>query len=271
MRSMALWILGILWVSGFCLSQEAERKESEIRYRDLSDMYYADTLLPKPKPAVETSKGKKPSQGGAKQPQTSKVEKIEVAEKTLPQPTRRVGLKYRILLGTNECNLREVDPSHIFSTGDRIRFQFESNVDGYLYVLDKQSSGQERILFPHSEINGGRNEIERGISYSVPATSWFRFQGVPGEERLTVIVSRTPLQSLPQEIPSENVPTVSVAALTNELNQNVRARDLVFFKEKAPVVGHSAPASPSTQATVVINSSDDQNNLVYTEITLRHQ
>ena len=73
--------------------------------------------------------------------------------------------------------------------------------------------------------------------------------------------------------PSEDEGNVSVVSVVEELNQNVHPRDLVFVQEKAPVVQNAAAepvAAAATQSTIVINSKQDNNNAVYTEIKLKH-
>ena len=93
---------------------------------------------------------------------------------------RRVGVKYRITLRTPDCDIREVDSSYTFHSGDKVRLQVESNVDGYLYVLQKGSTGKDKVLFPDAKINAGDNKIARGILYSIPANQWYAFDNNPG-------------------------------------------------------------------------------------------
>lgn len=248
----------ILKFAGSSFSQQAGEKKPELRARDLSEMFYTDTLAPRKKA---------PARAG------QKAAVIPARAETGGSPPgagsmRRVGLKYRILLHDSECSIQEVDPSRVFRSGEKIRLQFESNVDGYLYVLQKGSSGLESPLFPDPRINGGANRIERGILYKVPTTQWFGFDEMAGEERLTVIVSRTPLDSLPEEAPAERAPPIQLASVMSELNRLVSARDLQLVEEKAPRVGAAAKA---TQATIVINASADKNDAVYTEIILKHR
>ena len=240
MRSKILLALWIPYLMNLGYSQSSQQ-EPQARTRDLAKMFYNDTL-------------------------PSKADGKAGAE-------RRVGLKYRILLKTPDCDIRDVDSSHKFRSGDGIRLWFESNVDGFLYVLDKQSSGVETLLFPHPEINNGTNNVERGISYPVPVTAWFIFKGVPGEERLTAIVSKTPLKTVPQLArPQEHGP-ISIVSVLEELSRSVRPRDLVLFQEKAPVsrILPQQTQSATTQATIVINTSASNNTAAYTEIKLRHQ
>ncbi len=226
--------------------------------RDLSNMFYTDATPPPPKPAPATAKP---------------------VVKKAPAPLRRVGIKYRIWHLTSGPNCENIDvqeasPSTIFHSGDRVRLIFESNVDGYLYVMQKGSTGRDRLLFPNPQVSGD-NKIRRGVQYSVPYHQWFAFDKNPGEEKLTVVVSRTPLKSVPQVATAQNEGSVSVVSVVDELNQSVRARDLVVFQEKsAPTqaVAAAQPISaPVSQATIVINTNPDQNNAAYIEIRLKHE
>ena len=269
---MRKWMIIVLALasSGKVSGQQARGASSEAQARDLSNMFYTDTLPPK----VEAKTEPKP---------VKKQAPRKPAVATVSSPERRVGLKYRILLRTPDCDIKEVDSSHIFHSGDKVRLQIEANVDGYLYVLQKGSTGKDRMLFPDPRINGGDNKIARGILYSVPGNQWFTFDNNPGTENLTVAVSRTPMKSVVPPAPVKQTASnqakereeeglVSVVSVVQELNQNVRSRDLVFIQEKAPVV--TAPAQsisvPVVQSTIVVNTSDTSNNAVYTEIKLKH-
>ena len=266
---MRKWMIIVLALasSGKVSGQQARGASSEAQARDLSNMFYTDTLPPK----VEAKTEPKMKKQAPRKPAV------------VSSPERRVGLKYRILLRTPDCDIKEVDSSHTFHSGDKVRLQIEANVDGYLYVLQKGSTGKDRMLFPDPRINGGDNKIARGILYSVPGNQWFTFDNNPGTENLTVAVSRTPMKSVVPPAPPKQTASnqakereeeglVSVVSVVQELNQNVRSRDLVFIQEKAPVV--TAPAqsisAPVVQSTIVVNTSDTSNNAVYTEIKLKH-
>ena len=54
----------------------------------------------------------------------------------------------------------------------------------------------------------------------------------------------------------------------NNLRRTVQARDLVLFEETAPQVGEQPRA---TQSTIVVNTSDTQNETAYLELTLKHR
>src|SRR6266850_3954978 len=44
-----------------------------------------------------------------------------------------------------------VDPSTEFKAGDQIKIQFQSNFEGYIYVVNIAPSGKRRVLFPYTE------------------------------------------------------------------------------------------------------------------------
>jgi hypothetical protein len=75
---------------------------------------------------------------------------------------------------------RAVDPGLVLESGDRVRFRFRANFDGYLYVMNQGTSGAYTVLFPREE-TGRENQIKSGQEYLVPATeAWFKVAGPPG-------------------------------------------------------------------------------------------
>lgn len=91
------------------------------------------------------------------------------------------------------ANWAVVDPGFVFATGDRLRFRFRADFNGYLYVMDYGTSGKYSLLFPREE-TGQDNRIEAGKEYRIPATeSWFRVDGPPGHDLVYWLVSPLPL------------------------------------------------------------------------------
>jgi hypothetical protein len=90
---------------------------------------------------------------------------------------------------------KAVDPGFVFEKGDRVRFRFRSNFDGYLYVMDLGTSGNYSLLFPREE-TGRENKITSGNEYRIPATqAWFRIAGPPGHDIVYWMVSPLALSS----------------------------------------------------------------------------
>jgi hypothetical protein len=88
---------------------------------------------------------------------------------------------------------RTVDPGLVLKTGDRVRFRFQSNFDGYLYVMNLGTSGSYTLLFPREE-TGRENNLKASTEYLIPATqAYFRIAGPPGHDVVYWLVSPVPL------------------------------------------------------------------------------
>jgi hypothetical protein len=160
------------------------------------------------------------------------------------------GLRYRLIQQVADGGESDVDPTKTFKSGDRIRFAFESNIDGYLYVVQQGSSGNWTVLFPNPDINGGRNQIKKFEEYNVPDEAWFSFDDKPGTEQVFVFLSKEVVSVLPGfSRPVTRLESVR-AAVVEDLKNSVRSRDLVFERER-PAAG----AKPS-QATFVVNKEE---------------
>jgi hypothetical protein len=159
------------------------------------------------------------------------------------------GLRFRMIQsGVGDAPM-DVDPSKDFQTGDRIRFAFESNIDGYLYVAQQGTSGNWTVLFPNPQINGGRNAVKRFAEYEVPQGDWFQFAGAAGTERVFVFLSKEPMATLPGfDRPVKSFEPGS-ATMIAELRSSIQSRDLVFAKDPAA-------AGKAQQATYVVNKAE---------------
>lgn len=106
---------------------------------------------------------------------------------------------------------RTIDPGLVLAQGDRVRFRFRTNFDGYLYVMNQGTSGKYEQLFPRDE-TGQDNRIAANKEYQVPATSTvFRIAGPPGFEIVYWLV--TPAQ-LTHALPHIGSPTGPAKPLT---------------------------------------------------------
>jgi hypothetical protein len=89
---------------------------------------------------------------------------------------------------------RIMNPAHVFAEGDLIRFRMRSGVNGFLYVINRGSSGAFEQLFPRKGANQNR-AVKAGREYVVPdsESGWFRIQGPTGYETVYFLVSPTDL------------------------------------------------------------------------------
>ena len=173
------------------------------------------------------------------------------------------GLKYRILRRSLAGEAVPVAPDTPFRSGDRIRFAFEPNIDGYLYVIQQGTSGRWSPLLPHPQIAGGRNTVVRFGEVTIPPGGWFRFDDTPGIERVFVYLSREPVRDLP----GVNGPVIAVQPVdqqtVNDLTSTIGSMDLVFEREDAP-----AAVGGTGEAVYVVNQAG---GMVWSLIELRHQ
>ena len=178
-----------------------------------------------------------------------------------------VGFNYRILRRGPSGEAVEVDPDTVFQTGDRIRFAFEPNINGFLYVVQQGSSGRWSVLSPHPQINAGRNEVARFQRVTVPPVGWFQFDDTPGTERVFVYLSREKVGTLPG-IDGPVVSTKSVDRTTMiNLTHSIRSRDLVFEKEEDA----SKASDGAVQAVYYVVNKNAVGGAAWGDFGLRHQ
>ncbi len=183
-----------------------------------------------------------------------------------PADRLNAGLRYRLTRRSPGGADADVDPTTTtFRSGDRVRFEFDSNINGYLYVAQQGSSGKWTVLFPGPDINGGRNAVVRGEQYQVPSNDWFLFDANPGTEQLFVFLSRTPLTQLPGFDRPVTTTEVVMASVVEDLQRRIRPRDLVLEKH----AGQPTAGGTFLQATYVVNRAE-LSQAVAANITLVH-
>lgn len=83
---------------------------------------------------------------------------------------------------------RPIDPKLVLSRNDRVRFRFQSNFSGYLYVINQGTSGEKSQLFPRREMR--QNRVTAGRSYLIPSDdAAFRIAGPAGQDVLYWMVT----------------------------------------------------------------------------------
>lgn len=101
---------------------------------------------------------------------------------------------------------KAIDPALVLQPGDRVRFRFRTNFDGYLYVLNQSTSGKYEQLFPREE-TGQENHIGAGKEYQIPATSTvFRIAGPAGYEIVYWVVSPAKLTDTTRQPQQRSAP-----------------------------------------------------------------
>jgi hypothetical protein len=201
--------------------------------------------------------------------------------------TRPLGLRYGFLRRGDGEEYEEVNADSVFHAGDRIRFSVQTNDTAYLYIVMRGSSGTWKVLFPTNEIAGGSNLVQGGRTYLFPPPPGrFAFDEQKGEEKLCLVVTRQPEQSLEQLIYalSGGAPSAQPASdkaskpmllaqnrpiddgLVNRLRSQVYARDLVFEK-----VDETTPGDKKEKAAYVVNSNAAPDARLVVDLILKHE
>jgi len=130
-----------------------------------------------------------------------------------------------------------IDPALVLSDGDRLRFRYRTNFDGYLYVTNQTSSGKYEQLFPLQE-TGQDNKIVSGKEYQVPSTSAdFKVAGPAGYEVVYWLVTPQKLTDGPPKM--QPVPSTYTTAPSD---MTPRCDDTIW-KARGDCVDHSAGPS----------------------------
>lgn len=111
-----------------------------------------------------------------------------------PSQNLNTGIRYSIELKRNGKTQR-VSNKFQFRTGDSIRFHVTSNINGFAYILlSSGSRGEQSVLFP-DESTKESNRVERGKEYVMPGKGFLTFDENPGTEKLTLLLSRSPINA----------------------------------------------------------------------------
>lgn len=170
-----------------------------------------------------------------------------------PKESLNVGLHYWVELtpkGSKEP--MRVSNKHAFRSGDQIQFHIRPNIDGYAYVVMRSGSrGEQAVLFP-DPAHGDNNRVEHGIDYALPSGhESFEFDKNAGTEKLTLLLSRNPINAQAYLAKPTDSPTVIASAITG-------SKDLVpsqvFVAYAAPHSDGPPPAVHVTEKKKVVAS-----------------
>jgi hypothetical protein len=170
-----------------------------------------------------------------------------------------LGLRYSVLKPRADGTFEEVSPDSVFHMGDRIRLSLMSNQEGYLYIIEHGSSGKWQPLYPPPGESG--RKLIAGQEYLIPGGpgEFFEFNGETGQEKLFVLLSRTPETNLDQVIEAlRNQRSGAISEqIVAQLRNEVQSRDLVFTKSDDDQ-NASGRTAPEDRATYVVNKATNK-------------
>src|ERR1044071_1624739 len=114
---------------------------------------------------------------------------------------RNIGIRVKLYAAADGCNFVQVSPKSRFTAGQKVRFGVESNTVGYLYIIQRGTSGENTLLFPNAQVNRD-NMIGRGTEIVIPGSAWFTFDNNPGVENLYFVFSRKKMDLITYLVPS---------------------------------------------------------------------
>ncbi|MDZ4837744.1 MAG: DUF4384 domain-containing protein [Candidatus Melainabacteria bacterium] len=146
-----------------------------------------------------------------------------------PFKSLNTGVQYYIELH-RDGHQTKVTNKYGFKNGDKIKFHVKSNVDGYAYILLKSGSrGEQSVLFPDPG-TGDDNKVKRGSDYVIPATGFLTFDDNPGTEKVSLVLSRTPIDAQAYLSTPVVAPTLIASALTGAKDL-IPSRVLVHYSD----------------------------------------
>lgn len=93
-----------------------------------------------------------------------------------------------VLLKAENKTFVPVNPNQEFKSGEEVKLSFESNFDGYIYVVNIDQDGKKCLIFPYAgETN---NKVVSGQSYNLPRGGAWGFDENKGTEVVQVIMTR---------------------------------------------------------------------------------
>ncbi|MBD3165482.1 DUF4384 domain-containing protein, partial [bacterium] len=84
-------------------------------------------------------------------------------------------------------------------SGDRFRMMVQVEPDAYVYIINKDASGQVFTLFPNSAITSVVNPLPSGVEHFIPGSDQaLELDEQTGVEVVYVVASLTPMEELPR-------------------------------------------------------------------------
>lgn len=118
--------------------------------------------------------------------------------------SHRLAMDYQIKVD-REFAVEHVKETEVFVSGEKFRLRVTTHHDGYLYILNRGTSGRYNVLYPRPEVRGASAFVPGWEHVIVPAHGAFQFVDQPGVETLIVCSSRKEVPELERIVLGELV------------------------------------------------------------------
>ena len=173
---------------------------------------------------------------------------------TMAQGAHRMQILLERLDGAQWHN---IDPALVLAQGDRVRFRFRTNFDGYLYVMNHSTSGKYEQLFPRQD-TGDDNRVRANADYQVPATStMFRVAGPPGFEVVYWLVTPARLTDAGPRMRPPSTPSTPLTLIPRCDETVLKARGDCVDHSAGPKLVPRGEAVPDNLAAIAEQSRRD--------------
>jgi hypothetical protein len=148
-----------------------------------------------------------------------------------------------------------------FESGDRIAFHVRPNIDGYAYIVLKSGSkGEQAVLFPDAKTQE-ENRVQAGKEFVLPSDGMLAFDKNPGTEKLSVVLSRTPIDAQAYlGAPSTNSAQLVASADISGSKDLIPTQVLVSYNEPSIGAGHSGAHDAQTATGKVTKTGTGTNS-----------
>jgi Domain of unknown function (DUF4384) len=141
------------------------------------------------------------------------------------------GIRTSVLLrrGTKDnATLREVGESADFHSGDQFRLRFQSNDDGYAYLLFQTQHGDYQLVYPAKGAKTRSNQVNAFEDRVIPGRSkeWMTFDNKPAIEGLYLVFSAKPVAELERAAGGPGM--LSKSEFDSLMGSNGRTSSMVF-------------------------------------------
>jgi len=120
-----------------------------------------------------------------------------------------------------------------FREGDRVKIQFVSNFEGYIYLVNVRPNGRKRVLFPYP--GKASNLVSNGTTYIWPEIGAWVFDNEPGKEVIQVILSKEPVPIYDEAVkrPDGDLEESATNAATQLASRTPKKKDEGYIAQNA--------------------------------------
>lgn len=171
--------------------------------------------------------------------------------------THRLAMDYQIKVD-REFAVEHVKETEVFVSGEKFHLRVTTHHDGYLYILNRGTSGRYNILYPRPEVNNGSAFVPGWQHVIVPAHGAFQFDVQLGVETMIVCASEKAIPELDRVVHGETTDPQEIEQVLHVLEAESNRR------------GSFTKVHHRNHTQVVLKSPRDDAIMVNT-IRLEHQ